>query len=140
MLTPTFNKTITVLNKLAAKDSATGKDVWYKTVLTDCSFMGDVVRNATGNTVGVGNAYVCRIPKNDNYLPYSEWRNNRDGHFTLNVGDYVFLGTLAETEIPTPNTIQAIYQAHKDTAFVIKAFSDNTGTIGMLQHYRVDGV
>ena len=140
MLTPTFNKTITVLNKLSAKDSATGKDVWYKTVLTECSFMGSVLRNATGNTVSVGNAYVCRIPKNDNYLPYSEWRNDRDGHFTLNVGDYVFLGTLAETEIPTPNTIQSIYQAHKDTAFAIKAFSDNTGTIGMLQHYRVDGV
>ena len=138
MLTPTFNKTITVFNRLSAKDSLTGKDVWYRKVLTECSFVGSVVRNASGNTVSVGNAYVCRIPKNESYLPYSEWKNAADTHFTLNVGDYVFLGKITDTV--TPNTIQSVYQQHKDTAFQIKAFSDNTGMVKRLEHYRVDGV
>lgn len=137
---PTFDYKITVLNKLSAKDSVTKQDVWYKTVLNNCAFSSEIVRDASGTTVAVGNAFVARIPKSENYLPYSKWIENPDANFTLNVGDYVILGELDDSEIVVPNNIQKIYQSHKATAFVIKAFKDNTGTIELAEHYRVDGV
>lgn len=139
-LTPTFDYTVTILNKLSAKDSTTKRDVWYPVVLHNCSFTGATIRDVQGTTVSVGNAFTCRIPKNEKYRPYKEWKSNTDDYFTLNVGDYVFLGELDDSEIVTPETIQTIYQSHKDTAFCIRAFKDNTGVIESLEHYRVDGV
>lgn len=132
-----FDKTVTVYNKLSGKDSATRKDVWYRRVLNDCSFTSETVRNVSGTTVSVGNAFVCRIPENPDYLPYNEWRENPDGHFTLNVGDYVFFGEI--DEFITPETLQTIYQRYKDRAFQVRGFKDNTGC-GRLKHYRLDGV
>ena len=137
-LLPTFDYTITVLNKLASRDTTTGKvDIWYATKLENCSFTSEVVRDVTGNVASVGNTFICRIPKSNNYMKYSEWKSNPDEHFTLNVGDYIFLGELEE--IVTAQNIQQIYQSHKDSAFQIKAFKDNTGTIELAEHYRVDG-
>lgn len=136
-LTKMFDKTITVYNKLSGADSATKQDVWYRHVLHDCSFTSDTVRNVSGNTVSVGNAFVCRVPENPDYLPYSEWKENPDIGFTLNVGDYVFLGEV--DELITPNTLQKIYQQYKDRAFQVRGFKDNTGA-GRLKHYRLDGV
>lgn len=138
-LLPTFDYTITVLNKLASRDTTTGKvDIWYATKLENCAFTSEVVRDVTGNVTSVGNTFICRIPKNDKYRKYSEWKSNPDEHFTLNVGDYIFLGELEE--IVTAQNIQQVYQSHKDTAFQIKAFRDNTGRIELGEHYRVDGV
>lgn len=139
-LLPTFDFTITVLNKLSAKDSVTKQDVWYKTVLHNCAFSSEAVKNVTGTTVGVGNTFISRIPKNEKYLPYSEWKNNPDEHFTLNTGDYIIKGELDESEIVAPNTIQTIYQNHRENAFSIRTFKDNTNVIEVLEHYRVEGV
>ena len=55
---PTFDYTITVLNKLAARDSATKLDVWKATVLHNCSWSGRAERSVQGNTVSVGNVFV----------------------------------------------------------------------------------
>ena len=47
-LLPTFDYTITVLNKLASRDTTTGKvDIWYATKLENCSFTSEVVRDVT---------------------------------------------------------------------------------------------
>ena len=139
-LLPTFDYTVTVLNRLKGADSALKQDVWYATVIDNCDFTQIVVRNVNGNVVSVGGTYRCLVPNQDNYMPYNKWKKSPDGNLTFSEGDYIIKGTLSEDEIPTPNTIQKIFQAHRPEAFQIKTFSDNTGTIELAEHYQLEGV
>lgn len=139
-LLPTFDYTITVINRLKGQHSATKQDVWYATVIHNCDFTVSVERAVNGNVVSVGGVYKCLIPKQSNYLPYNEWKSNPDGNLTFSEGDYIIKGTLAEDELPTPNTIQKIFQAHRPDAFQVKMFSDRTGTIELAEHYELEGV
>lgn len=134
---PTFDYTITVLNKLAARDSATKLDVWKSTVLHNCSWSGKAERSMDGNNAVVGNVFVVRVPKSDYYHPYNEWKESMDG-FTFSTGDYIVRGEV--TEEVTSSTIQNIVNAHKPEAFIIKLFQDNTGTVEALEHYHIEGV
>lgn len=140
-LLPTFNQTITVVNKLAAADSSTRRDIWYVNVLDNCVFTNKTVESVQGTVASVGNVFLARIPYSDYYLKYKDWINNIDNSYTLNPGDYVFLGELeADEEIVTANTILNIYNKHKGYAFVVRSFQDNTKLIAQLPHYRIEGV
>lgn len=134
---PTFDYTVTVLNKLAARDSATKLDVWKSTVLHNCSWSGRAERSMDGNNATVGNVFVVRVPKSADYHPYNEWKNSMDG-FTFSTGDYIIRGEV--TEEVTPSTVQDIVNRHKPEAFIVKLFKDNTGTIEVLEHYHIEGV
>lgn len=134
---PTFDYTITVLNKLSARDSATKLDVWKSTVLHNCSWSGKAERSMDGNNAVVGNVFVVRVPKSADYHPYNEWKESMDG-FTFSTGDYIIRGEV--TDEVTPNTVQSIINAHKPEAFIIKLFQDNTGTVEALEHYHIEGV
>lgn len=134
---PTFDYTITVLNKLSARDSATKLDVWKATVLHNCSWSGRAERSMDGNNATVGNVFVVRVPKSADYHPYNEWKRSMDG-FTFSTGDYIIRGEI--TEEVTPSTVQSIVNAHKPEAFIIKLFQDNTGTVEALEHYHIEGV
>lgn len=135
---PTFDYTITVLNKLRAKDSKTKIDIWKKTVLSDCFWSEKAVRTVQGTSVSLGNSYIVRVPKNDNFKPYNKWKNGMEG-FTFSTGDYIILGEIGE-ETVTPNTIQTVVNKYRPNAFEIKIFKDNTGTIEAAEHYRIEGV
>lgn len=137
---PTFDSTVTVLNRLKGQDSLTKQDVWYTTVLENCDFSQSTERSVSGNVVSVGGVYRCLIPKSKKYLPYSEWKKSPDGRLTFSEGDYIIKGKLSEDELPTPNTIQKIFQAHRPDAFQIKTFSNNTGIIELAEHYHLEGV
>lgn len=139
-LFPTFNNTITLLNKLASADSSTKKDIWYATVIENCFFTSKAVETATGNTVSVGTVFTARIPYSRFYKPYRDWLADVDNCFTLNTGDYVFLGILSPDEILTPNNIINIYNKHRRNAFMVKSVKDNTGHLELLQHYHIEGV
>lgn len=137
-LLPTFDYTITLINKLKATDSATKVESYYKTVLHNCAFTTESIRNVQGSTTSVGNVYVTRIPKNMNYKPYSEWVSSLDG-FTISLDDYVIKGEIEE-EVITPQTIAKIINKYRPNAFQIRSFKDNTGTIELAEHYKLEGV
>lgn len=137
-LLPTFDYTITVLNKLKSTDSATKLDVWKKTVLTNCAWSSQAVRSVQGSTVSLGNAFVVRVPKNAEYKTYNEWKETLDG-FTFSTGDYIIKGEITE-ETVTPNNVQSIVNAHRPEAFSVSFFKDNTGTVEALEHYHIEGV
>lgn len=137
-LLPTFDYTITVLNNLAARDSATKLDVWKKTTLKNCAWSSNTVRNVQGTTVSVGSSFVVRVPKSEDYKPYNEWKETLDG-FTFSTGDYVIKGEIEE-ETVTPNTVLDIVSRHKPEAFEVRLFKDNTGTVELAEHYRIEGV
>lgn len=135
---PTFDYTITILNKLKASDSSTRQDVWYKTVVKNCAFSKSNKTNISGNTVSSGALFTIRVPKSENYLPYSKWINGPDGYFTFSGGDYVVKGEI--DEIPTSSNILTIYNKYRENACKITFIKDNTGTIECMEHYRIEGV
>lgn len=139
-LLPTFDYTITVLNKLKATDSATKLDVWKKTVINNCAWSSNIVRNVSGTTVSVGTSFVVRIPKSDEYKPYNKWKDSEtlEG-FTFSTGDYLIKGEITE-DVITPNNVQTIVNQHRPEAFEIRYFKDNTGTIELAEHYHIEGV
>lgn len=137
-LLPTFDYTITVLNKLKSTDSATKLDVWKKTVLNNCAWSSQAVRSVQGSTVSLGNAFVVRVPKNADYKPYNEWKDTLDG-FTFSTGDYIIKGEITEDTV-TPNNVLKIVEAYRPDAFSVVFFKDNTGTVEALEHYHIEGV
>ena len=75
---------VIVANKLARKDSSTGLDVWYKTVVDNVIVRTDKVTNATGAEVSMGESYTILFPFNDKYVPYHKW-TNRDDTYTMRI-------------------------------------------------------
>lgn len=137
-LLPTFDYTITVLNKLKSTDSATRLDVWKKTVLYNCAWSSQAVRSVQNSTVSLGSAFVVRVPKNKEYHSYKEWKETLDG-FTFSTGDFIILGEIEE-ETVTPNNVGDIVNRHRPQAFEVRLFKDNTVTIEALEHYHIEGV
>lgn len=135
---PYWNDTITIVNKLSAKDSITKRDTYKKTVLHKCFYKQITSRSVTGTTVNLGSSAVCRIPKNVNFRPYHEWKEDISQGFTLSVGDYIFLGELKEDA--TADNIISLYNEYKPNAMVVKAAANNADFMGFGEHYKAEGV
>lgn len=132
---PTWNDTVTVLNKRDGLDSPDGMDVWKKTVLRGCFWAGEQTQGQSGQEVSEGASYLLRVPQSADYRPYPDWKSDMEG-FTFSPGDYVILGEAAE-EI-TPETVQGVVERNRPNAFEVRKFKDNTR--GLLPHYRLEGV
>lgn len=133
-LTPAFTETITLLNKLDAKDSTSGMDEWKSTVLHDCAWSEKAVRSVQGNVVSVGRSIIVRIPASPEFHTYSEWKNGMDG-FTLSEGDCIVRGEISE-EVTVDN-VKTVLASHN--GFVVKSAKVNTA-ISALAHYLAEGV
>lgn len=134
---PTFDTTITVLNKLKSMDSVTKQDIWYKTVIHNCAWKSNSESGISGTSVVIGGLFVVRIPEQPNYIPYSQWKENPDGNLTFSVGDIIIKGEIEE-DIITTNNISKIFQKYQPDAFYAKVFQDNT-RLQLASHYRIDG-
>lgn len=133
-LTPAFTETITLLNKLDAKDSTSGMDEWKSTVLHDCAWSEKAVRSVQGNVVSVGRSIIVRIPASPDFRPYSEWKDGMDG-FTLSAGDCIVRGEISEKV--TADNVKSVLAAYD--GFVVKSAKINTA-IPSLAHYLAEGV
>lgn len=105
-------KTITLLNKLNRKDSQTGLDVWYKTILT-ANVYNQKVTSAVGMDVSMNETYTILIPFSDKYSTYHLWKSmNKDEHYTLKQGDVIIFDEVEE-EVTTNNIaeIQKQYES-----------------------------
>lgn len=134
MLTPAFTETITLLNKLDAKDSETGLDVWKSTVLRNCAWSEKAVRSVQNNVVSLGRTIIVRIPASPDFHPYIEWKTDMEG-FTLSTGDCIIRGEVAET-VTSDNVKQVLADRE---GFVVKSVKINT-SIPALAHYLAEGV
>lgn len=122
-----YDDTITVINKLDAKDAALKQDMYYKTVLEHCMWASKVQRDVLDDgSVSVGVSHQVQIPESESYLPYREWRlaERREKSFTVREGDYVILGRVEE-EV-TASTVKSIVKLYEPEAFQIQAFRDAT--------------
>ena len=74
---------ITLLNRLKRQDSVTNTDIWYKTIIKNCTYKKDRVSNVNGTVVSMGQSFTILIPFTGNYLPYKEW------HLFLRNSDFI---------------------------------------------------
>lgn len=132
-------KSVTICNRLARKDSITGLDVWYKTVLHDIPYKIKNISNVNGTTVSIGQSFSILLPFNDDYLPYNEWVKSADKHFTLSQGDYIFVGIDLEEEV-TPNTIQKIKTQYEPNVCEIRSIEEVSQTMDVKYQFRIEGV
>lgn len=122
-----YDSTITVINKLDAKDAALASDAYYKTVIKGCMWSDSSTRTVgTDGTVSIATVHNVQIPEMADYLPYREWikPENRDDHFTVREGDYVVLGDV--TEEVTPSTVRKVVAQYEPEAFQVQSFRDCT--------------
>lgn len=122
-----YDDTITVINKLDAKDSLLKEDGYYKTVINHCMWSVRTERSVSDNgTVNIGTVHQVQIPESENYMPYRDWKKaeNRNDAFTLRTGDYVVKGEVTE-EVTAANIKKVINQYEPD-AFQIQSFRDAT--------------
>lgn len=145
-----YDETITVVNRLDARDAGEQYDRYRATVLTGCMWSATATRSVQSDgSVVVGTVHRVQIPENDAFLPYREWSALADqaGRFTVRQGDYIVRGEVAE-EIDAAN-VRRVIAAYEPDAFQVQHFRDLTkgegfdhGTDGALRFaecYYVEG-
>jgi hypothetical protein len=124
-LSKMYGQTVTVLNKLDAKDAAIKMDAYYKQVVRSALWSSQVSRTvSTDGSVRIGQSVKVHIADRSDYMPYDEWKaaGNRDAYFTIRTGDYVILGEVSE-DVTASNVLQ-IVKAKGGDAMQVKAFRD----------------
>ncbi len=131
--------TITLYNRIQASDSEDRKEHWKRIVLHNCFWKAQVNTGFNDTQASVQNTYAVRIPKDDRYLPYAEYKNSPEEHFTVSQGDIVICGECTE-EITgeSGKTAARVLNRYKPSAFKVTAFSDNTSFL-LAKHYRLGG-
>lgn len=120
-----YGQTVTVINKLDAKDAALKMDAYYKQVVTGALWSAQVSRSvSTDGSVQIGQSVKVHIADRSEYMPYDEWKaaENRDAYFTIRTGDYIILGEVTE-DVTASNVLQLV-KAKGDDAMQVKAFRD----------------
>lgn len=123
-LSKMYGQTLTVINRLDARDAALGADTYYTQVVNGM-WSARVSRAFDSEGVAtVSRTVTCQIADRDDYMPYAEWKaaENRDDYFTMRAGDYIVLGTIGE-EV-TASTLNSIIKSKGDGAMRVSAFRD----------------
>ena len=141
-----WDETVTLYNKYT--DKVTNIVTWYRTVLTNCFWANTDNRITVGDVELQANDIICRIPKNEKYLPKTVWKdlpNDSMGeYFTLGNGDILIQGEVDDV-------IDEYQKGHHSTDLIakykelqgciyIKRWSDNTGKGRVNPHYYITGV
>lgn len=132
---PTWNQTVTVLNRRAGLDSPDGLDAWKKTVLTDCFWIAQKTQGQSGTDIILGGSYLVRVPFQEQYRPYQDWKTDMGG-VTFSTGDYIIRGDVPEDV--TAETVLDVVQRYRPEAFEVQFFKDNIN--GPMPHYKLEGV
>lgn len=135
-----YNDTITLINKIDAKDNPTKEDMYEKRVLNGCmwTLRTERVVNADG-TVTIGTTHQVQIPENVEYRPYKEWvaLKDRENFFTIRPGDVVIKGVVSE-EIDSGTVLRKVMANYEPDAFNVQMFRDATKGAGF--EHSVSGI
>lgn len=121
-----YDETITVVNKLDARDNAEKQDSYFKHILQHCMWSTRTTRSVEPDgTVDIGTTSVVQIPESENYLTYRAWsKGDKDQAFTIRAGDYIVKGVVTE-EITAANVKKILAQYEPDS-FQVQTFRDAT--------------
>ena len=131
---------ITLLNRLKRQDSVTNTDIWYKTIIKNCTYKKDRVSNVNGTVVSMGQSFTILIPFTGSYLPYKEWKKLEDktGYYTLSNQDVIILDEV--TEEVTPNTITKIKNEYEPNTCEIRSIEQVDKKLSVRFEFRVSGI
>lgn len=130
-----YDKTVTVINRLDAKDGGTQYDTFYACVIPNVMWSLVTTRTVdTNGTVTIGTSHRVQIPENEQYHPYKEWATNPGEGFTISTGDYVVLGEVSE-EI-TASNIRKVIAKYEPDAFQVQSFRNATKGDGFTHSTR----
>lgn len=145
-----YNETLTVVNRLDARDSADKQDEYHATVLTGCMWSATATHTVQSDgTVVVGTVHRVQIPEQANFLPYRAWSglDDKSDYFTLRQGDYVVRGVISETLDPA--TAKKTLASYEPDVFQIQHFRDlskregfihsNEGVLRFAECYYLEG-
>lgn len=141
-----WNSTITVYNRFI--DPTTYVVRWFKT------FINGAFWKSTGNKVTINDVVIdtdniiCRIRKDDRFLPKGEWiaqpNDHMSDYFTLAKGDIIIRGEVLDDidEYTTGHHSNDVLNKYKEfgECLVIQQVSNNTGDGLGQEHYYVRGV
>ena len=132
--------TITLLNKLKRKDSITGLDIWYKTIIKECVYKKERVSDVSGNIVSMGQQFTILIPFTGKYIPYKDWKNIEDkkGYYTLSNQDVIILDEVQE-EVDVKNIID-IKNSYEPNTCEIRSIEQVEQKFSSKYEFRVGGV
>lgn len=69
-----YDETVTIVNRLDARDTPLRQDVYYAVTLTGCMWSQTQARTVQNDgTVVIGITHTVQVPENDRYMPYNEW-------------------------------------------------------------------
>lgn len=131
-----YDETVTLVNRLDAKDGGSKQDEYRKTVLVGCMWDQTAQRTVQSDgTVVIGTVHRVQIPESPNYRPYRDWAKDPSG-FTLRQGDWLVRGEVAE-ELDASNVRKVLAQYEPD-AFQVQHFRDLTKKEGFV--HTTEGV
>lgn len=111
-----LDQTVTVFNRLSARDSGAKADSYIATVLSPASWseQADRSTDASGNVMRSRSVRIQVPATAAEYLPYEEWaqravESDLTGVYTLSLGDFAALGEMAaESPLSRSETVAAI--------------------------------
>ena len=136
-LSKAYDATVTVLNRLDARDAGLKSDQYLKTVLHGCMLDSTTTRSVQADgTVTIGTVHRLQIPETADYMPYREWSQTvmRGLFFTLREGDYVIAGEVPE-EV-TADNVKKVVASYEPDAFQVQHFRDLTKRAGLFHSGR----
>lgn len=139
-----LDQTVTVFNRIGAKDADIEQDVYEVRVLSPAMWSERVSRTTDAQGVALtAKAGVVQVPSSTmRYIPYAEFCKERPADaLTASTGDYVMLGASSLAGNPTKKQVLAEIQLHPH--FEVHIFRDlsNNGGVeggsGMLRYANV---
>lgn len=138
-----WDKTITIFNKIVGEDN---KVSWQRTVINGCFWKYINETKYVDNVKMQTKEVICRIPEQENYVPYLQWKtlDDKSNKFTLRTGDFVVYGEVDDVvdEYTKGQRATDILNKYREVnlAFQIDVFTDNTGDVLNSEHYRLGGI
>lgn len=136
-----YDETVTIINRLDAKDCPLKVDEYYATTINHCMWTQRHERDVDGDgTVTIGITHEVQIPESDSYMPYREWKDAdkevEAPPFTARLGDYVFKGAVAAPKDATE--LKRMAAMSEPDVFQVQAFQDLTHGDGF--DHSTDGI
>ena len=141
-----WNSDITIYNKYI--NPLTDLITWYKTQISGAFWKNISNRVILGNTTLETNSLICRIRKDEHFLPKQEWNqlpnDEMNDYFTLAEGDIVIKGFVDDNidEYTQGNRSNDLINKYKSLGecIVINEISLNDDDTRGLMHYSIKGL
>lgn len=138
-----WDKTITIFNKYVGDEN---KTMWQRAVLSGCFWKYINTTTYVNNVKMQTKEVIVRIPKEDNYVPYLDWKTlaDRTDKFTLHPGDFIVLGDVDDEidEYTKGQRATDVLNKYKDACmgFQIETYIEDIGNGLYAEHYKITGI